>query len=179
MAPAKPSAVKLVVTGHARHGKDTVCELLRAELGLRFQSSSRFALDLFLFDRLRAKYGYPDAEACYADRVNHRAEWFDAISEFNAADGAALGKALLAEFDVYCGIRDAGELRALRAHFADAGAPLRVVWVDRSAHVAPEPAGSMNLTPLDADIVVSNNGSLEDLARAVAALARDLRPRPG
>ena len=36
------SKLKLLVIGHGRHGKDTVCEMLRDSYGYTFESSSKF-----------------------------------------------------------------------------------------------------------------------------------------
>jgi len=68
---------KLLIIGHARHGKDTLAELLRDTFELKFVSSSQAASDIFIFDELKDKYGYTTPEECFEDRVNHRAEWYD------------------------------------------------------------------------------------------------------
>jgi hypothetical protein len=49
---------KLLVIGHGRHGKDTVCEFLRDDYGYSFESSSQFCSKLFIYDNLKDKYGY-------------------------------------------------------------------------------------------------------------------------
>ena len=46
---------KLLVIGHGRHGKDTVCEILRDEFGYTFESSSQFCSKLFIYDDLKNK----------------------------------------------------------------------------------------------------------------------------
>ncbi len=53
---------KLLVIGHGRHGKDTVCEILRDEYGYTFESSSKFCSKLFIYDDLKDKYEYADEE---------------------------------------------------------------------------------------------------------------------
>ena len=40
---------KLLVIGHGRHGKDTVCEILRDHYGYTFESSSQFCSKLFIY----------------------------------------------------------------------------------------------------------------------------------
>jgi hypothetical protein len=80
------SNLKLLVIGHGRHGKDTVCEMLRDDYGYTFESSSRFCSKLFIYNDLKDKYGYANEEECYADRHNHRAEWYDAICAYNVPD---------------------------------------------------------------------------------------------
>ena len=82
--------LKLLVIGHGRHGKDTVCELLRDRYGYSFESSSQFCSRLFIYNQLKEKYGYADEQACYADRHNHRQEWYEAICAYNVPDAARL-----------------------------------------------------------------------------------------
>ena len=49
---------KLLVIGHGRHGKDTVCEILEKNYNYSFESSSRFCSKLFIYNDLKEKYGY-------------------------------------------------------------------------------------------------------------------------
>ena len=78
--------LKLLVIGHGRHGKDTVCEILRDRYGYSFESSSQFCSRLFIYDQLKDKYEYTSEEQCYADRHNHRQEWYEAICDYNVPD---------------------------------------------------------------------------------------------
>lgn len=151
--------VKLLVVGHGRHGKDTVCEILRDFYGYTFESSSSFCSKLFIFDLLKDKYNYINESECYADRHNHRKEWFDAICEYNSLDGAKLGKELFKSYDVYCGLRNKREYYALK----NTKTVDYVVWVDASDRKPLESKESMTLEPWMADFIIDNNGSLEQL----------------
>lgn len=155
---------RLMVIGHARHGKDTVCEILRDDFGLKFVSSSWFCGEIAVRPWL-ANIGitYPDMNACYNDRHNHRAAWHDAIADYNKDDPARLGRELFEQFDVYCGLRSKLEFDALKSE----GAFDAAFWVDRSEHQPPENISSMKLTMLDADYRIDNNGDLENLRRNV------------
>tara|TARA_R110002167_G_scaffold188319_1_gene389864 strand:+ start:35240 stop:35869 length:630 start_codon:yes stop_codon:yes gene_type:complete len=158
-----PSNVKLMVMGHARHGKDTVCEILRDRYGLKFRSSSEAACDLVIYPVLKLSHGYRTIEECFNDRHNHRELWHHLIWQHNRQDHANLARAIYAENDVYCGMRHIGELRATRAaglfHFA--------IWVNRDKHQPPEDASSCSVTPADADYQLDNNGTLEDLVASI------------
>lgn len=155
-----------MILGMGRHGKDTVCDILRAKYGLTFESSSHFVAERAVKPWLAARgVTYPTFDAMYEDRVNRRADWFNAIAEYNAADLAALGKELFAEFDIYCGIRNRAEFLALK----EQGVIEFAIWVDASGRLPPEPSTSMTITKDDADYVIDNNGPLEDLAENVAA----------
>jgi hypothetical protein len=157
---------KLLVVGHARHGKDTVCEILASDYGFTFESSSRFCSKLFIFDQLKSKYGYANEEECYADRMNHRSEWFSLIQEFNREDKAKLGKAIFDEYDIYCGLRNNEEFEAMDSqkvfNFS--------VWVDRSKVLPLEPFESMTLNRNRMMLEVDNNGTLDDLKANVSKL---------
>jgi hypothetical protein len=158
---------KLLVIGHGRHGKDTVCEILRDRYGFRFQSSSEFCARKFIYDELKLKYGYADYEQCYRDRHNHRSEWYDMIHAYCQDDYARLGRDIFAENDIYCGLRNKSEFHAMR----NTGVFDYCVWVDRSDHAPPEPRDSMNLEIWMADHVIDNNSTLEVLHRSVGDLA--------
>jgi len=150
---------KLLVIGHGRHGKDTVCEILRDKYGYSFDSSSAFCSKLFIYDLLKKKYNYDSEEECYADRHNHRTEWYNAISDMNAKDAATLGRAIFAEHDIYCGLRNKREYFAMRnTNVFD-----YAIWVDRSDYLPKESIDSMTLEPWMADFYIDNNGTLKDL----------------
>jgi hypothetical protein len=44
------------------------------------------------------------------------------------------------------------------------------IWVDRSEHLPPEDSSSMTITPDMCDVIIDNNGTLEDLYRNVDEL---------
>lgn len=150
---------KLLVIGHGRHGKDTVCEILRDNYGFSFESSSRFCSQLFIFDQLKDQYGYTNEEDCYADRHNHRAEWYDAICAYNIPDPSRLGREIFTAHDIYCGLRNKKEFHAMR----NTDVFDYAIWVDRSDYLPLEDPTSMSLTPWMADCTIDNNGTLEEL----------------
>jgi predicted HAD superfamily Cof-like phosphohydrolase len=164
--------LKVLLLGHARHGKDTVAELLRDRHGFSFQSSSMFAAERIVmphFALTGAPYG--DVASCYEDRVNHRATWYDLICAYNREDPARLARELFAESDVYVGLRALDEFKAVeRAGLFDL-----CIWVDRSDHVGPEDASSCTVTPSCADVVLDNNGTPEQTASNLASILHGFR----
>lgn len=160
--------LKLLVIGHGRHGKDTVCEILRDRYGYSFESSSRFCSRLFIYNNLKEKYSYDNEEQCYADRHNHRAEWYDAICNYNVPDASRLGREIFQEHDIYCGLRNKKEFHAMK----NTGVFDYAVWVDRSDHLPEEAKTSMSLEQWMADFTIDNNGSLEELHFNVDQLIR-------
>lgn len=199
-AARRLSTPRLMILGHARHGKDTVSELFATRYNLSFVSSSFFVAERAVQPYLAAKgIEYPSLDACYADRVNHRADWFNAIADYNSVDPARLGRELFAEHDIYCGLRSLREFSALYKERAFDVA----IWVDRSntkgyirdalykgsiveydASAPVEPRFSCSVTPNLADFVLDNNGSLDDLSLQVdwaweKALRLRAERRPG
>jgi hypothetical protein len=158
--------LKLLVIGHGRHGKDTVCEILRDKYEYSFESSSQFCNRLFVYDMLKDKYGYADEQECYNDRHNHRAEWYDAICAYNVPDAATLGREIFAEHDIYCGLRNKKEFHAMK----NSGVFDYAIWVDRSDYLPLEEKDSMSLEPWMADYVIDNNGTIEDLIHNTSQL---------
>ena len=150
---------KLLVIGQGRHGKDTVCEILRDDYGLQFISSSRFVLDEAIWNEWGASR-YAGKEACYKDRGNNRALWFDMIAAYNTPDKTRTVTGMFAQgYSIYCGLRSRDELNATR-HLFD-----KVVWVDRGYHLPPEPFSSMQLNAGDATHLLDNNGGMFQLKR--------------
>lgn len=163
--PKKP---KLLVIGHAEHGKDTVGEILR-EYGFNPKGSSEWATEKLMLPAF-AKRGihYDTPEACYADRVNHRDFWFQTIRRFNqASQWQGLTKEIfLAGHDTYLGMRSRDEFRASRTFYD------WVIWVDALKRKPPEPFGSNELLPRDADWIIDNNQTKNGLLLQVKHFLR-------
>ncbi len=183
MANSKPTG--LLVIGDGRHGKDTFCDFLRDDHGLRFVSSSEFVGREILWDKwgsrrtwrsLWLRRRYPNFDAMFADRSNHRATWFHHITAYNTPDATKTAATMFSRgYHIYCGMRSRREFEAGRA----AGIFSLVVWVDRSEHLPRESRDSMQLTRQDADIVIDNNGSLQHLRAQAAATAQIFQQAQG
>jgi len=135
---------RVLILGHGEHGKDVTAELLRDHHGLSFQSSSRAAFEEAIWPVIGLEYlplayqnenaAVPDPiwnaakEACFEDRRNRRVEWRDLISAFNTPDKARLVKLVLAQNDMYVGLRCDQEYAASR-HLFDL-----IIWVHRPSY---------------------------------------------
>ena len=159
---------KLLVIGHKRHAKDSMAEILRDNFGLKFQSSSQAAADIFIYDALKEKYNYQNSEECFEDRVNHRAEWYDMICEYNAHDKARLAKDIMSTSDCYVGMRDRPEIDECRKQ----GVFDMVIWVDASDRLPLEGTDSFNIDKSCADIVIYNNGTLDEFEAKVKSFGK-------
>ena len=160
---------KLLVVGHGRHGKDTVCEMLE-KYGYTFQSSSKFCSELFIYNELKDKYGYANEDKCYEDRHNHRAEWYDMIHNYCKNDLARLGRNLFAQNNIYCVLRNKREFFAMQNEEIFDYA----IWVDRTDHLPTEDPSSMSIEQWMCDYTIDNNGDLERLQLNVDTLIRTI-----
>lgn len=156
--------LKLLIIGHARHGKDTAAEILRDNFSIKFCSSSLFIAERAVMPVLG--HLYSSVEECYLDRGNHRKEWKDAIKAYNTPDLTRLSREMLETLDLYVGMRDKEEFEACR----EAGLFDLVIWVDASERHPPEPKDSNQLSAAEADIIITNNGTLQELNEKVKRL---------
>lgn len=125
--------------------------------GFAFASSSEFACERLVFPVLGPKYGYRDVLECFNDRRSKRLEWKALISAYNTPDKARLAREILAENDVYVGMRCDEEYDAAY-HLFD-----RVYWVDAMERVGTEDE-SLKITYCPRTMtLIDNNGSLRDL----------------
>lgn len=160
----------LLLVGHARHGKDSLAEILQEHFGLKFKSSSEAAAEIFIYDELKDKYGYKTPFECFEDRVNHRSEWYELICGYNSVDKAKLAKGILEYADCYVGMRDSGEIKeCIKQKLFDL-----IIWVDASGRLPLEDTTSFNITKSDADIIIENNDSFEEFKDRVIRLGNTL-----
>lgn len=161
---------KVLILGDARHGKDTVAEMLRDRYGMRFSSSSMFCAERVMMPYFAAHgVPYASAEECYEDRVNHRATWFDRIQDYNRGDPSRLAREMLeAGNDMYVGMRSAMEFAEAHKLFD------HIVWVDASGRGVPREAGdSFDILFSPGMLMVRNWGTLEELEATVDRLAKN------
>ena len=155
--------MKLLIIGHARHGKDTVATMLKEEFGLTHLASSEASSTIFVFDALKEKYGYETVEECFADRTNHRAEWYDLICEYNSEDPARLAKEIMERANVYVGMRSQVEFEACKKQRVF-DAVIGVIDPRKPL----EDQDSMNIdVEKEAHAVIYNEGTLEELREGI------------
>jgi hypothetical protein len=164
--------VKLFILGHARHGKDTVAEMICANYeGWTFESSSHIACEHVVMPYLKEKgLTYNSVEDAYADRMNHRMDWYHAIKAYNTPNLRKLSHLIFDKHDIYVGIRDREEFLACK-DLSDLA-----IWVDAYGRV-PADDPTCKILPEDADVIISNRGSLKELERRVVRLMDALECR--
>lgn len=158
--------------GYARHGKDTVADIFVRKFATSAISSSWYST-LRVMTPYFVKLGTPyvSPEECYADRVNHRKEWFDEIAAYNNPDLARLVRNIFSEYNIYTGCRNDREFNQAKCeglfHYS--------VWVDRSAHLPAEKEESNKMKPWMADFILDNNGTLAELEERASVLYLNLQ----
>lgn len=151
--------INILIIGHGGHGKDTLAEVLHSLYGLSYKGSSQAASEIFIYDALKAKYGYRTPHECYADRVNHRAEWYDLICEYNSLDRARLAKTIMFDSNMYVGMRSNDEIEeCIRQRIFDL-----VIGV-YNPRVPEEGKDSFNINIWEkSDIIIPNAGTIAQL----------------
>ena len=153
--------IKLIIAGHAQHGKGTACAYLHDRFGLICRSSSHFAVfSLELFDDIASELspGIPLTAArlaFYDNRGEHRALMYDRMHAYSKTTGfSGLATAMQADgISVYDGIRNDEEFEGSE-HLFDAA-----IWIDASKRKPLESESSISVTPSMCHYVVDNNGT--------------------
>lgn len=179
-SPPLPANKKLLIIGPARHGKDTVAELIcQHRPWYNFESSSAFAQKIIQPALLASVYKDDAAitsafdrleDAIFQDRVNHRQAWKEFISLVNYFDKAALARAIMKENDIYVGMRSQQEFDACM----DAGIFDYVIHVDAGDRIKqPDPTFTIHSWDKVTEATVysvDNNGTEAQLKSAVYKL---------
>jgi hypothetical protein len=165
--------MKLLICGHAQHGKDSVADLL-CDFNAYTASSSSFFVIKKLEKQMCKDLGLSTAAEVYEKRSLHRQYLYEIIRDYNSPDKARLSKEILNEHQIYVGMRDLEEFNASK-HLYDLK-----IWVDASGRGVPlEPITSFNIPKDEFDVIIENNGSFDLLVRKVANLAKSLKDTKG
>lgn len=168
--------MKILVVGHKQHGKDTVAIALAERLGMTYESSSEIAINYGLFDDYIQEQ-YPETwkvqgrqaarDMFYELRNHHRPHMFKTIQDFNSPDKTALARLILAQHNIYCGMRCRKELLACKAE----GLFDWIIFVDAQGRKEFEGKDSMTILATDANVILGNSGSKADLSDKLDSLA--------
>lgn len=152
---------RTLILGKGGHGKDTAAEIIRDLYGLSFKSSSVASSEKVVFPVLGPKYGYKTADECYEDRRNHREEWKQLITDYNTPDKARLCREILAEVDIYVGMRCPDELAESKELFD------KIYYVDASERVEiDDPTMKIEFDP-SCMTLIDNNGTIHEMVEQI------------
>jgi thymidylate synthase (FAD) len=160
---------KLLIIGHARHGKDTFAELVATAMNLSFISSSEFVGRECVWNAW-GEERYETFEDMFEDRVNFRSTWANLILAYNTPDRSRTATEMLRDRDIYVGMRNKKEFDAC----IDKKLFDYVIWVDGIQRHPPEGKDSNQMTRDMADMLIDNNGPEENMHMAVFNLQKRL-----
>lgn len=159
----KRPRLRLMLLGEGECGKGTFCEHLEQHYAISSMSTSLMASTLFMYDKLKDKYGYKTPEECHADRRNHRQEWYEGIYEFNTPDLTKLVRRIYERYDACDGVRHAEEFGAVKAkNMFDLS-----IWLDAGDRTEGEDSSSISVTRDMADVILDNSTTQEDFIRRI------------
>lgn len=169
----------LLIIGEAGHGKDELMGYLASQYGYEGWSSSFFAAHAFMRERMLERTGinYGTVLDCYNDRRSpeHRQIWFEEIEDYNADDLTRMATEMLAQRPVYNGMRSDKEFYGCKA----ANLFDFVLYLDATERLKAEgkyvPDKTLKIPKSEADAVMYNNGSLDDLALKADHLMKLMR----
>lgn len=146
----------ILIIGHARHGKDTVAEMLAERINAQFTSSSEFVGRECIWD-VWGKERYCTFEEMFEDRVNNRELWKNLIAAYNTPNECRTAETMIKQGnDFYVGMRRKKEYEACinKNIFG------LTVFVDASKRLPLEDASSMEL---DINVLNQNNNKIYKL----------------
>lgn len=149
---------KILIVGHARHGKDTAAEYLRDQYAFKCKGSSEICAGFIRKAMQQLGVKYASDHDCYIDRGNHRGFWYQAIKTYCSTNLSAVADLIYATNDIYCGIRNKEELEAVKAKYNPV-----IIWVDAGLRVDLESKESMNIEYTDDMIFVNNDSTIDVL----------------
>lgn len=151
------SDLKIGICGLGRAGKDTAAEYLASITPLVYTAGTSYWARHIVFRSLPwwKRLWYWNADRCWRiHRHKDRGYWAKKIGEYNQEDPVQLYRDCLTEQNFLTGVRWKHEFKALqRAKLCDLW-----IWIERPGCVDP----TCEIQPWDCDIIVQNNGTLEE-----------------
>lgn len=149
--------MKILILGHAGHGKDTVANILVNKFNLKFLSATEYINEKIIYPALSGKY--KDSRSCLLDKDNNRSLWYDLIYDYKGD----IVKEVLEVSDIYVGLRDINMLlKCINNKTFD------LILCVFNPFLKKEDTSSMTI-PLHtySDIILLNNGTIDDLIKKV------------
>jgi uncharacterized HAD superfamily protein len=153
----------ILILGYKEHGKSTLSDIICKYTNLSSEDSSKSAAKIFIYDKLKNKYGYKSFKECYEDRRNKRKEWYDLIVDYNKYDKCRLAKNIIKENNIYVGMRRTDEV--INCNEIGLFDYIVGIYDPRKEH---ESKDSCDIDIFKySDFTIFNNGDLSDLEKKV------------
>ena len=128
---------KILIIGHARHGKDTAAEYIRDTYNIAFESTSMYMCRYFVYPYMTDQYN--SYIECFNDRMNQRKYWFIILRDWTIGDPSKLVRYFLRGYDIYVGLRRQIVLDdCIKKDLFDV-----ILWIDASGRLHLEPQFSI------------------------------------
>lgn len=160
---------KILIIGNKCHGKTTYANFLKDELG----SAEAYTTSSYLVYRLSLIKGVPE-NVILENKETYRPDLIELGNAMCEADAGCLVSICLwasqAKFILIDGVRRISEFSKVKSWFD------QIIWMNRPS----EPIGldNLELKDQDADIIIENTGSLEDLKSRAKQHALELKGIP-
>jgi hypothetical protein len=153
---------QLMIVGRGRAGKDEFGMWFNESTTMKFSgSTSHFGCDMM------AKHLGISREEAWNTRHQSREKWKEFFDSKRDKDPLFLVRMSLKKNDIVAGCRDIREIEGAK----EEGLVDLVIWIENS-RVPADP--TVLFSSADADIVIENNGTLEEYFKKLEALARTL-----
>lgn len=154
--------MKILVLGYSRVGKSTAAEILAQHLNTKFANTS----DEIVEGLARELNISPDE--IRKKKEQYRMQLFQYGRRMQEADAFWPQNVQLEYADILTGLRSPDEVKAAREH----GVYDVIIWIDRPGYYKSE---TDKLTADCADVVIYNDGTIEDLRDKLIGLVDKLR----
>lgn len=161
--------MKVLVLGDGGHGKDEAAMLIAKHWGLKYKPTSEIVIAEDIFPIVKDILPYQTGIEFFENRSKHRPLLYELIHLVTMKDPERFVQKVLLESDIHVGIRNRTEFEGAKHNFD------LIVYIDAFNRVPRENRKSMQLNTSDADIVIPNNTTVEDLERRIIRLGELLK----
>lgn len=160
--------LKIIVVGHAEHGKDEVASILELELGLMNISATHILVHNIVPQSFLNDIGL-SREELELNKGQYRKQLFNFVRQYNKSKNreSSFIEYVLSASDIYTGVRAKEELQGAKDRAKELGWNLVVIWVDASKRKPLENKEIMSIEPDMADIIIDNNSDKNTLYKKV------------
>ena len=160
---------KILILGHARHGKDTVARMLADELCWDYLPTSVYILDSLVYGKVQKAKGYDSVAEAYKNRDEDRVLWKLIIDTYTKGEPTKLIKDVLKRSDVYIGLRNSIQLKeAIKENLFD------IIIGVFSPKLPLEETNEIDVFD-HSDFIIYNNGTYEELSQKVIRAAKFIK----
>ncbi len=149
----REKTMKVLVIGLTESGKTLVANEIA-----RILKSDVTNISDILIEEYAARHPALSADHIRTHKLQYRSELWLLGREFQYKDPGYMARKAVGRSDIVTGVRDPKELESVRGLFDV------IIWVDRA--VAKRGVGDL-LMAKDADVVIDNNGSIEDAYKQI------------